>query len=227
MKHVLITGGSDGLGKITAQKLHAAGYAVTILSRDESRTKAAAEEMGCKYVVADVADYAQLDHAIEQAVDQNGPVDVLINCAGIWIAGALEANKPEDIERTIATNVLGTIYATRAVVPAMKERKSGRIVNISSQVGLKYPTERSVYAASKWAVTGFTKVMQTELKPHNISVVGFYPGGMTTGMFAKVGDMKDRSKALDPHIAADTLVYLCGLPENVEVPELGIESLDY
>lgn len=223
MKHVLITGGSDGLGKLTAGKLAAAGYRVTILSRNEAKTKAAAEEIGCDYVVADVSDANQVEAAIKQA----GSLDVLINCAGVWLAGALEVSSAEDIERTIAVNTLGTIYCTRAVVPAMKEHRAGRIINVSSQVGLKYPPERSVYAASKWAVTGFTKCLQAELKPYMISVVGFYPGGMTTGMFAKVGDTKDRSTALDPATAADSLVYLCGLPDHVEVPEFGIESLNY
>ncbi len=223
MKHVLVTGGSDGLGKLAAGKLAEAGYKVTILSRDESKTKAAAEGIGCAYIVANVANPAQVDAAIRQA----GDIDIFINCAGVWLAGLLENNSPEDIEKTIATNTLGTIYCTRAVVPSMKARRSGRIINVSSQVGLKYPPERSVYAASKWAVTGFTRVMQAELKPAHISVVGFYPGGMVTGMFAKAGDMKDRSTALDPEVAADALVYLCGLPDHVEIPEFGIESLDY
>lgn len=223
MKHVLVTGGSDGLGKLTAQKLVAAGYKVTILSRDADKTKAVAEELGCGYVVANVGDYAQVETAVRQASE----IDILINNAGVWVAGPLEATNPDAIAATFAANTLGTIYCTRAVVGAMKQRKSGRIINVSSQVGLKYSPDRSIYAASKWAITGFTKSMQTELKPYNVSVVGFYPGGMTTGMFAKVGDMKDRSTALDPSIAADALVYLCGLPDNVEVPEFGIESLDY
>lgn len=223
MKHVFITGGSDGLGKITAQKLVAAGYDVTILSRDEAKTKAAAEEIGCKYMVADVTDAAQLNAALQQT----GEVDILINNAGNWLAGLLEASTADQIEKVIASNTLGTIYVTHAVVPAMKQRKNGRIINVISQAGLYAKAERSVYNASKWAITGFTKSLQAELKPFHVSVVGFYPGAMATGLFAKAGDMKDRGGALDPAIAADALVYLCGLPDHVVVPEFGIESLDY
>lgn len=223
MKHVFITGGSDGLGKITAQKLVAAGYDVTILSRDEAKTKATAEEIGCRYAAADATDASQVKRAMEQA----GEIDILINNAGNWLAGLLEVSTPEQIEKVIASNTLGTIYCTQAVVPAMKQRQSGRIINVISQAGLYAKAERSVYNASKWAITGFTKSLQAELKPSHISVVGFYPGAMATGLFAKAGDMKDRGGALDPAIAADALAYLCGLPDHVIVPEFGIESLDY
>lgn len=227
MKHVLITGGSDGLGKATAQKLVAAGFKVTILSRNEGKTKAAAGELGCEYVIADVSNASEVETAIQRAVTQSGEIDILINNAGVWLAGPLEANTPDDITATIVINTLGTIYCTRAVVGSMKQRKSGRIINISSILGVTAKAERATYAASKWAVTGFTRSMQAELKPYKIGVTGFYPGGMTTGMFAKVGDMKDRSTALDPAIAADQLVHICMLPNSVDVPDFGIQSLDY
>ena len=223
MKHVLVTGGSDGLGKLAAQKLIAEGYTVTILARNPEKTKQVAEELGCKYVVADISNNA----AVQAAIKQAGDVDILINCAGTWILGELESNSSKDIETAIAANTLGTIYSTQAVIGGMKAHKRGRIINVISQAGLYGKAERSVYNASKWANTGFTKSMHAELKPHKLSVVGFYPGGMKTGLFAKVGDMKDRSTALDPAIAADALVYLCGLPDHVTVPEFGIESLDY
>ena len=227
MKHILITGGSDGLGKNTAKKLQDAGYKVTILSKDADKTKKAAEEIGCSYVVADVSDARQVGSAIAQAVEQGGEIDILINNAGIWISGLLEQYTSADIERSIAVNTLGVIYCTHAVVESMKKRGSGRIINVNSQAGLYAKAERSVYHASKWAVTGFTKSLQLELKPPGISVTGFYPGAMDTGLFAKVGDTKDRSNALDFSIAADSLVYVCGLPDHVDIPEIGIQSLKY
>jgi NADP-dependent 3-hydroxy acid dehydrogenase YdfG len=224
MKRVLITGGSDGLGKITAQKLVAAGFDVTILSHDEARTKAAAEDVGCKYVVADVAHAGQVKAAVMQA----GQIDILVNNAAVWILGPFDTNAPEQIKTAIEVNTLGTMYCTHAVIGSMKSRKSGRIINVVSQAGLNASRpERSVYNASKWAVTGFTKSLQAELKPYKIAVSGFYPDAMRTGLFAKVGDTKDRSNALDPAIAADMIVYTCQLPDNVNAPELSIQSLDY
>lgn len=232
MKHVLITGGSDGLGKIMGQKLKEAGFTVTVLGKDEEKTKAAAEELGCSYVVADVSEHQQVRAAVEEAQKTNGPIDILINNAGIWIQDALEVNDPDRIKRVMEVNATGPIYCTQAVIPAMKERKSGRIINISSQGGLNAKAERSVYTASKWALTGFTKAMQMELKPFNIAVDGFYPGAMQHPMqqadiFAKAGNARDMSKALDGSIVADAIVYACKLPDGVRITEFGIESLSY
>lgn len=228
MQHVLITGGSDGLGKTTAHKLIAAGFKVTILSRDESKTKATAEELGCKYVVADVSDASQVEIAFLRAIEQSGEIDILINNAGIWILGTLESNNPADIKHALDVNALGTIYCTRAVVTAMKARKSGRIINVISQAGLNAKAaERSVYNAGKWAITGFTKSMQVELRPYKVSVYGFYPGAMDTKLFAKIGDTKVRNGALDTSVVAEMLVYLSKLPANVEIPEMGVQSMDY
>lgn len=227
MKHVLVTGGSDGLGKITAAKLIKAGYKVTILAQDEANTNAAAEELGCNYVVADVADYKQVEQAVEKAKD-TGRIDILINNAGIWIQGPLEENDPERIKKVLEVNSLGPINCTRAVVADMKIRKSGKIINIDSQGGLYAKAERSVYAASKFALTGFIKAMQAELKPFNVSMVGMFPGAMkNTGIFTKAGNDRDMSKALDPEIVADAIVYVCNLSDGVNVTEFGIENLAY
>lgn len=227
MRHVLITGGSDGLGKATAKKLVDSGFKVTILSHDEQKTKAAADEIGCKFVVADVANAAEVTKAIENATSESGPIHTLINNAGVWIRGKLEENSDDEIKQALEINTLGTIYCTKAVVPSMKENKAGRIINVISQAGLYAKAERAVYNASKWALTGFTKSMQDELKPFNISVVGFYPGAMHTRLFSKVGDMKDRAGAMEPQVAADALLYVCNLADGINIPELGIEDLRY
>lgn len=227
MKHVLITGGSDGLGKLTAEKLMKAGHKVTILSHNADKTKAAAEEIGCEFVVADVRDGEHAAAAVKEAEAQNGPVDILINNAGVWLSGPLEEASPADIHKVIEVNTLGTMYYTHAVVPGMKARGAGKIITVNSQAGIYAKAQRAVYHASKWAVTGFTKALQEELRGDGIVVVGFYPGAMHTQLFAKAHDMKDRSHALDPAVAADSLAYLCNLPDDVEVPEFGIKSVRY
>lgn len=227
MKHILITGGTDGIGKAAAQKLHQGGHAVTILGREENKTKQIAGEIGCAYVVADVADYEQVAAAVEMAETTTGPIDVLVNNAGIWMSAPITEADPAEIHRVIEVNTLGTIYGCRAVAPAMVERKQGRIINVISQAGLQTSPNRTVYHASKWAITGFTKALKDELRGSHIAVTGFYPGAINTQFFAKQGDMKDRSTALAPDAAADVLVYLCNLPDDIEVPELGVQSLNY
>lgn len=220
MKKVLITGGSDGLGKAIAKSLVTEGYEVTILSRDEAKTKKAASELGCSYAVADVRDAKALEKAIAQA----GDVDILVNNAGVWIQNALEENPIEAIKEVMDVNALGTIYATRAVVPGMKKRGGGRIINVISQAGLYAKGERSVYNASKWAVTGFTKSMQQELNLHKIAVTGLYPGSIDTDLFEKAGSYR-RNNALETATVAGSIVYICGLPDSVNVPEIGMYNL--
>jgi short-subunit dehydrogenase len=227
MKHILITGGSDGLGKITAKRLQERNHKVTILSSNPENARSAAEEIGCGYVVADVSDAGAVQGAIAQAEQYNGPIDILINNAGIWIQGKLEENDPSYIEQVFRVNTLGTIFCTHAVVVGMKQRGNGKIINVISQAGLNGKAERSVYNASKWAITGFTKSMQDELKPNKIAVMGFYPGALQTGLFAKAGYQRDMSKALNPAYAANALTFMCEHPDGITIPEFGITSLDY
>src|SRR5215216_927817 len=132
-KHVLITGGSDGIGKLTAKKLLEAGFKVTILSHNADKTKAAAEELGCQFVVADVAAGETAAKAIEEAEGQNGPVDILINNAGIWLSRPIDEVAPDEMKRVIEINTLGTMYYTQAVSVGMKQRGNGRIINVNSQ----------------------------------------------------------------------------------------------
>lgn len=227
MKHVLITGGSSGLGKVTAAKLIEAGYKVTILASREAHTKDAAGELGCDYVVADVADYRAVEQAVKEA-SAKSPIDILINNAGIWIQGPLEDNDPDKIKRVLEVNSLGPINCTRAVVADMKARKAGKIINIDSQGGLYGKAERSVYNSSKFALTGFIKAMQAELKPYNVSMIGMFPGSINnTKIFASAGNDRDMSKALDPGLVADAIAYACGLPDGVNITEFGIENLAY
>lgn len=223
LKHVVITGGSDGLGKVTAAQLIAAGYKVTILSKDSAKTQEAAAELKCECIVVDVTDSNALQKALAEV-----RVDILINNAGVWLQGSFDENNPDDLKKTMDVNALGTMLAINAVLPGMKRRKSGRIINVISQAGLYGKAERVAYNASKWAVTGLTKSLQQELKPYGISVTGFYPGALNNeSLFDKAGNHRDMSKALELTIAAEAIKYVCDLPANVNVPEFGIESLEY
>lgn len=224
MAHILVTGGSDGLGKVIALKLKAAGHQVTILSKDKSKTEAVANEIGCEYVVADVTDY----EAVEAAIKQAGTIDILINNAGVWLQGPFDENEPTKIKRTLEVNTLGMMNASHVAIPTMKKNKHGRIINVISQGGLYAKADRATYNTSKWAATGFTKSLQQELKPFGISVIGFYPGALNNdAIFDKAGNHRDMSNGLSLETAADAIVYVCSLPDSVNVPELGIENLNY
>lgn len=219
MKTILISGGSEGLGKAIAKNL-VRNNNVIILARDESKLRAAAEELGCHYIVGDVRDYG----AIQKVCDELGTIDCLINNAGVWLQGPLDETDDARIQETIDTNVNGTISLTKAVVPHMKQQKSGLIINVISQGGLNAREGWPIYTASKWAITGFTKAMQQELEPFGIGVTGLYPATLNTEMFAKSGVSKDVSRALKPDDVAKTVEFIVSMDGILLLPELGVKQ---
>lgn len=108
---------------------------------------------------------------------------MLVNNAGLWIQGPLEENDPAHIADVIKVNTLGVIYGTKAVIPFMKKKGRGDIIQINSQGGFYAKAERAVYEPSKWAITGFTKGIQKELAPFGIRVTGIYPGKFDSQLF--------------------------------------------
>ena len=222
---VLISGGSDGLGKTIAQYL-SKKYKVVILSPSEQKLKKAAKEIGCDYVVADVSDYESLVKAVSEIIKKYRRIDCLVNNAGLWIEGELDDNKPEEIRRAIEVNNLGVLLLSKAVIPQMKKQKQGLIININSQGGLYAKAERSVYSAAKWAITGFTKSLQGELAKYGISVTGIYPGKMKTQMFEKMGIEKDMKDGLDTKEVARLVEFLLETNSLVNFPEIGIKNIN-
>ncbi len=222
---ILITGGSDGLGKVIAQQLSSA-HKVVILSRNQEKLEKTAAEIGCQWVQADVAQPEEVAEALREVLSWHQQVDVLINCAGRLIDGALESYETYEIEQVIQVNVLGVIYMSRAVLPRMKQLGRGRIINIGSQAGLRGRKFRTVYNASKWAIQGFSASLQQEVAGEGISVVTVNPGLMQTDLLKKAG-VQDNSLAvgLSPASVATLIKVIVEIPDDITIPELGIESL--
>ena len=226
MKTIVITGGSEGLGKEIAKNL-SSDFNVYILARTSENLEKISGEIGCKYKKCDVTNYQEIESVFSEIIDEAGSIDVLVNNAGIWIEGPIDENDPEHIKQTIDVNTTGVINCTRAVVPHMKKEKSGTIIQINSDAGLYAKPERSVYNASKWAITGFTKALNTELKEFGIRVTGIHPGKLNTELFAKQGVQKDIESALDPEQVAKTVAFILSLNDDTVVPEIGILRMPY
>ncbi|MEK7219265.1 MAG: SDR family oxidoreductase [Patescibacteria group bacterium] len=225
-KVIVITGGNSGLGKATA-KILASKNKVVILGKNIKEVEKTAKELKCDGIICDVTNIEQVQNAFEQIIKKHKKVDCLINCAGVWIKGPIEENSPEEIKNVILVNTFGTILTTNILVPQLKKQKHGRIINVSSQAGLTAKSERSVYNASKWAVTGFTKCMQLELAPHNISVVGFYPGFIHTNIFGKAEDKRtDFSTAMKVEQPAEALAYLVNIDDDLVINSFEMQSLN-
>lgn len=225
MKVIVISGGSDGIGKAIAKKL-SKDNKVIILARNQERLNQAAEEIGCDKRVCDVSDWQQVEQTIESITEEYGHINALVNNAGAWIEGPLEQNNPEEIEQTIKINVLGVIFLSKAVVPIMQTQKSGWIINIDSQAGIYAKAEKSVYHASKWAVTGFTKSLQQELRSLGIKVNALYPGKVDTDLFNKAGNEKSMNDALNPEDIAKTVEFMLSFDNGTHFPEIGIKNIE-
>lgn len=220
-KIIVITGGSDGLGLETA-KLLAKENTVIVLGRNEERLRT----VNLDYYICDVTKPKQAEDVIAQIYDKYGKIDCLINNAGTWIVGRLEDNSFDKISEVIDINVKGVINMTKIVVPYMKKQGKGLIINVDSTAGVNWKSDYSVYTSSKWAITGFTKAMQSELLPQGIRIEGFYPGTIRTKLFAKNGlPDKDLTNALKITTAAKAIEFMVNQDDNVVITELGIKHI--
>ena len=185
-KVALITGGSRGLGLVLARQICAAGGKVALLARDNEeliRAKTDLAGRGGRVITiqCDLLDAGQIQSAIRQTIDRFGKIDILINNAGIIEVGPLEHMTREDFERSMAVHFWAPYALISDVVPEMRTRGGGRIVNISSIGGKIAVPHLAAYSASKFALTGFSDAIRAELALDNIYVTTVAPGMMRTG----------------------------------------------
>jgi NAD(P)-dependent dehydrogenase (short-subunit alcohol dehydrogenase family) len=187
-KSAVITGGSKGLGYAMAAGLASAGARVLLVNRNTEEGIKAARELTADYGVtaisfgADITDRRQTEALAKMAIDTFGQIDILINSAGINIRGPIDEVTPEDFNKVMNVNVNGTWLCSRAVVPHMKRRKSGKIINLASTLGLVGVPNRTPYASSKGAVVQMTRALALELASFNIQVNAICPGPFLTEM---------------------------------------------
>ena len=216
-KTVVVTGGSRGIGRAIVDVFAGDGADVTFFYRDNAEAAdavvAAARAAG-RTVAAervDVRDAASCVAAVERIADRTGRIDVLVNNAGIIRDGPLAGFSDEDVAEVLDTNVTGVFNVTRAVVPFMIARRSGRIVNLSSVSGEKGGRGQTNYAASKGAINALTKALAVELAPRKIAVNAVAPGVIDTEMSQAVRDLAgDEVKArilLKRYGTADEVAY--------------------
>jgi NAD(P)-dependent dehydrogenase (short-subunit alcohol dehydrogenase family) len=222
-KVVLITGGTDGLGKALARKL-AASHTVIILGRDKEKASYVANEAGCFFVTADVTDYASLRQAAHEVKEQFHRIDRLVNNAGVWVEGPLLDTDPSLIGRAIDINTRGVMYSTRAFLPLMTA--GGLVTNVIAEAGLVGRANQSVYTASKWAITGFTRSLELELAPLHIRVAGFYPGPFRTGLYEKAGAPRDMTHTLPVEEVAAHLAQIVEAPEHTVISGIVVHKAE-
>lgn len=206
MIRALVTGGSRGIGAAIVREFAAGGMAVSFLYRqNREAAEALAKETGAEAICVDIAD----GKAVAKAIADAGHFDILVNNAGISSFSLLQELPDEEWERCIATDLSGTFYCTKAVLPGMISRKWGRIVNISSMWGIAGSACEVHYSAAKAGLIGFTKALAKEVGLSGITVNCVAPGVIDTDMNRGLGE--DTLRAL----AEDTPVGRLGTPEEV------------
>jgi NAD(P)-dependent dehydrogenase (short-subunit alcohol dehydrogenase family) len=199
-KNILITGANSGFGRLTAEAFADAGWRTFATMRNvaASNADAAAELRGrhVDVIELDVTSDASVEAAAATVADVCAGIDVLVNNAGVASFGIQEAFTPEAVGRVYAANVFGPLRVNRAFLPAMRERRSGLIVYISSVVGRIVNPFGGVYASSKWALEALAEASSYELAPLGIDVAIVEPGAFLTEILGKVGHPDDEARML-------------------------------
>ena len=203
-KTALVTGGTRGIGHAIAARLLKDGAAVTVTG---TRPNGQGPE-GTAYSACDFSDRAALKAFAKQVADM--PIDILINNAGINVAGPLESYRLDDFERVFQVNLTATFLLCKAVIPGMKRRGWGRIVNVSSMVGRHGRENRAVYGASKFAIDGLTASLAAEVAEHGIIANSVAPGLILTEMSKDVLGEEGLER-----MSRDIAIRRCGTPDEV------------
>lgn len=223
---VVITGASSGIGREAALKFGQAGARVVLAARNETALNEVAEEIrqagGQAHVVpTDVSQWDQVRHLAQEAIGLYGRIDTWVNDAAASIYGTVEETEVHEIDRLMQTNLLGTIYGVKAVLPYMKEQAQGTIINLGSVVSQRAVPLQAFYSASKHAIKGFTEALWLELEREKtgIRVTLILPASVNTPFFNHARSKMDEQPmpvppVYEPALAADAIVHAAQHPKR-------------
>jgi NADP-dependent 3-hydroxy acid dehydrogenase YdfG len=239
-KVAVVTGASSGIGAAVATALHAGGAHVALAARREEALLEIQSGLdsadGRKNMVCptDVTDREQIRSLLARAEDQLGPVEILINCAGVMYYTLMKNVREEEWERTVEVNCKGALNCVGAVLPRMLERGRGHIVTISSDAGRRVFAGLTVYSASKFFVEALSQGLRLETAGTGVKVTTVQPGNVATDLISMSVDEEaletygqpGESRVLDPDDVAASVVHTLLQPEHVAVNEILIEPRD-
>lgn len=231
----IVTGASSGIGLAAAVALAEKGTRLALLARGERQLQDGAREAvarGAREALAyrcDVRDPARVEQVVHSVLEKWGHIDVLLNVAGLGLRGPVDGFSYEDWRTVIDTNLTGTFLMCRAVLPAMRKRRSGQIINISSGAGKNGIAEMAAYCAAKFGVIGFTESLGLELRNENIRVAVLCPGS-TDSAFSKVAsrgaEEKKRAYAMTADEVAGVIMAMLRQPSQAWMSEVVLRPLN-
>jgi NAD(P)-dependent dehydrogenase (short-subunit alcohol dehydrogenase family) len=216
----LITGGSSGIGLAIGRMLRDEGYGLTLASRRPEKVQAAAEELGAAAVAADVGDAEECARLVAEHRERFGRLDVLVNSAGIGIAGVVEELPAKHFDLQVGVNLRGLFLVTQAAIPLLRESR-GWIVNLASIAGTLPTPGLATYGATKAAVISLTRSLNEELDADGVRAVAICPGFVDTPMAQWSGLAGD--EMIQPEDCAEVVRMLLRLSPRARVPQVVIE----
>jgi NADP-dependent 3-hydroxy acid dehydrogenase YdfG len=231
-KVVVITGASSGIGEATAKELASKGAKLVLAARREDRLKKLQEEIQNNggqaiYKVTDVTSHEQMEDLAEVALKEFGKIDVLVNNAGLMPNSFLHQKKIDDWNKMIDVNIKGVLYGIAAVLPFMREQKSGHIINLSSVAGHVSGATAAVYAGTKFAVRAITEGLRKEEYGNNIRTTIISPGMVKTELPGSITDENFRpfveqmyEGAINAEAIARAIAFAIEQPSDVAINEM-------
>ncbi|WP_213423631.1 SDR family oxidoreductase [Bhargavaea massiliensis] len=223
---VVITGAGSGLGASLAKRYSDAGSHVCLLGRTRAKLERTADGLENSHTIyeVDVSSKQEVDRVFRTIAETLGPVDLLINNAGIGVFDLAENLDESAVHQMIDINLKGTIFCTQAVLPEMKKRDQGMIANIVSTAGLDGKATESVYSASKFGVRGFTESLQLELEESRVRLFAAYMGGMKSEFWDGIYTEEEIANLMDPDDIADIIIANIKTRRNLNVKEVVIKN---
>ena len=222
MPSALVTGGSSGIGLAIARMLAEEGFGLTLASRTADKVEAAAGELGALAVAADVSKPEDCERAVAEHLARHEGLDVLVNSAGIGIAGRVEDAQLKHIDRQLNINLRGLVLVTQAAIPHLRASR-GWIVNLASIAGTIAVPILPIYAASKAAVISLTKSLNADLDGDGVRSIAICPGFVDTPMADFSGLPADQM--IQPEDCAEVVRMCLRLSPNARVPQVVIERV--
>ena len=231
-KVVIITGASSGIGEATAKELASKGAQLVLAARREDRLKNLQEEIQKNggqaiYKVTDVASHEQMEELAEYVLTEFGKIDVMVNNAGVMPLSPVYQKKINEWDSMIDINIKGVLYGIAAVLPSMRERKEGHIINVSSIAGHLVFHASAVYSGTKFAVRAITEGLRKEEAPNNIRTTIISPGTISTELLESISDEELKSEivevskiGIEPASIARAIAFAIEQPSEVAINEM-------
>ena len=226
-RHALITGAGSGIGKATALAFARAGIHLALVGRTQSKLEAVANEatssgVKVKTYALDLAQVEQVQAKVHAIAAEFGPIEILVNCAGMGYTSLLADTSLADWQQVINLNLTSIFQCIQGILPGMRERRQGTIINVSSIAGHQVFPEWGAYAVSKFGLVALSKTLAVEERANGIRVVTLSPGSVNTSLWdtETVHADFDRSRMLTPETVAQTILYAALLPEQAVIEEL-------